>query len=135
MSSANSEVPPMTDFLRSVLRWASKRSSEFGLPEIAEAMAKHFNLSPEAREERTGKNNEYCFYNKTRRAINPHLKEAKLVRWVRHGYYEITQAGRDEAFASDERMTPAYLKSNFASYREYKERIKKGKSKKSKGAV
>ena len=108
-----SEVPPMTDFLRPILRWASKRSSGFYLSEIAEAMANHFNLSPEAREERTEGDNEYCFYKKMRLAINPHLKEARLVRSTHHGHYEITQAGRDEAFASNERMTPAYLRINF----------------------
>ena len=129
MQSAKSEVPPMTDFLRPVLRWASKRSSGFNLPEITEAMANHFNLSPEAREERTAADNAYCVYDKTTRAINPHLKEAGLVRSTHRGHYEITQAGKDEAFASDERMTYSYLMSNFASYRKYRERIKNGKSK------
>ena len=119
-----SEVPPMTDFLRPILRWASKRSSGFGLPEIAEAMADHFNLSSEAREERTGENNEYCFYNKTRRAINPHLKEAELVCSTHRGHYEITQAGKNEAFASDERMTFAYLMNKFPSYRRWKNKDK-----------
>lgn len=118
------KTPPMTDFLRPILQWASKKSTGFNLHEVTEAMANHFDLSPEARKERTAGDNAYCVYDKTTRALNPHLKEAGLVHSSRRGHYEITNVGREEAFSSDKRMTYSYLMRNFSSYREYREKQK-----------
>ena len=119
----------MTDFLRPILQWASGRSAEFVSREAAEAMAGHFNFSDKAGNELTlGDLNRVD--NRTGWSIT-HLKVAKLLRHVRGCVFEITQAGRNEAFSSDERMTPAYLENKFPSYRKYRERIKDRKNKKS----
>ena len=46
------KTPPIIDFLRPILQWASERAGEFSLPKIAEEMANYFDLSLEARNER-----------------------------------------------------------------------------------
>lgn len=119
------EVPAMDDFMRPILRWASERPEEFTLREAADAMAVHFNLPPEAREELTGEGNDVGhLYDITSRSINPHLKEAGLVYSVRKEYWKITAIGKKEAFASNEKMDTDYLIHNFPAYRLWKERKK-----------
>ena len=122
-----SEVPSMTDFLRPILRWASEQPGEFTLREASDAMADHFNLSAEARDELTKEGNVNRVYDRTNWAINPHLKEAELVHSIRRGYWKITEAGKKEAFASSERMSTNYLVHNFPAYRFWKERKKNNK--------
>ena len=117
-----SEVPPMTDFLRPILRWAKKRATEFTSREAEEAMADHFKLSDKVRKELTpgGLNR---VDNRTGWSIT-HLKAAGLLIERHERSYEITQAGRDEAFASDERMTPTYLVNKFPAYRRWRNKDK-----------
>ena len=122
---ATSEVPSMADFLRPILRWASEQPKEFTLREAADAMADHFNLSLKARDELTGEGNVDRVYDRTSWAISPHLKEAGLVHSVRRGHWKITTAGKEEAFASNERMTTTYLSDNFPAYRLWKENKRK----------
>ena len=110
------KTPPMTDFLRPILQWASKHAGEFSLPEIAEEMANYFDLSPEARNERTAEDNAYCFYDKTKWSINLYLKKANLLESTKRGHYKITDVGRREAFSSNKKMTPGYLLRNFPAY-------------------
>ena len=124
---ATSEVPSMADFMRPILRWASEQSEEFTLREATDAMARHFNLSHKAKDELTGEGNVDRVYDRTSWSINPHLKEAGLVRSVRRGYWKITEAGKKEAFASNDRMTTGYLTDNFPSYRHWKENKKNNK--------
>lgn len=116
-----SEVPTIDDFMRPILRWASEQLVEFTLREVADAMALHFNLSSEARNELTGEGDVDRVYDRTSRSINPHLKEAGLVYSVRKEYWKITAIGKKEAFASDERMSTDYLIHNFPAYRLWKE--------------
>ena len=113
-SGGKPEVPAMTDFLRPILQWASGRSAEFTSHEAAEAMAVHFNLSDEARNELTRGG-----LNRVDNRINwslIHLNAAELLTEPSEESCDTTQAGRDEAFASDERMTSAYLVNKFSAY-------------------
>ena len=119
-----SEVPHMTDFLRPILQWASRKSGVFHRSEVLRAMANHFKLSPAARRERTREGNMLRYEDRGSRSLS-HLKKAKLVRSVSQGYYEITEAGKKEAFASNERMTTTYLSDNFPAYRLWKEHKRK----------
>lgn len=114
-----SEVPPMTDFLRPTLQWAVKRSGVFHRSEVLEAMADYFKLSFTARRERTEEGNMLRYEDRGSRALS-HLKKAKLVCSAGHGFYDITEAGEKEAFASNERMTTNYLM-RFEAYRKWKE--------------
>ena len=114
---AASEVPHMSDFTRPILQWASRQLGEFNLHEAADAMARHFNLSAEARSELAGKSNRSRVLDRTSWSLTPHLKKAGLLRSTRRGHYEITNEGRKEAFSSDERMTYDYLERRFPSYR------------------
>ena len=120
-----SEVPSMADFMRPILRWASEQPGEFSLREASDAMADYFKLSPEAIRELTEEGNVDRVYDRTNWAVSPHLKEAGLMYSVRRGYWQITEAGKKEAFASNERMTTGYLIRNFPAYQLWKE--KKGK--------
>ena len=117
-----SEVPPMTDFLRPILCWAKKRSTEFTSREAEEAMAAHFKLSDKAKKELTlgGLNR---VENRTGWSIT-HLKAAGLLIELHDRTYEITQAGRDEACSSDERMTTTYLLNKFPAYRRWRNKDK-----------
>ena len=125
MKHVKSEVPSMADFMRPILKWASKQPGEFTLREATDAMARHFRLSPKAVRELTGEGNVDRVYDRTSWSINPHLKEAGLVLSIRRGYWKITAAGKRESFASKERMTTGYLTDNFPSYRHWKENRKK----------
>lgn len=116
------EFPAMDNFMRPILRWASERPEEFTLREAADAMAVHFNLLPEARDELIGEGDMDHLYDITSRSINPHLKEAGLVYSVRKEYWKITAIGKKEAFASSEKMNTYYLIHNFPAYRLWKER-------------
>ena len=110
-----SEVPHMTDFLRPILRWASDRSKGFNFRGATDAMADHFTLSFEARKELTRGGHVEKVYNRTKWSII-HLIHAELLMDIGEENYEITEAGRKEAFSSDERMTSTYLASNFPVY-------------------
>lgn len=114
-----SEVPPMTDFVRPILRWASRRAGVFHRREVMEAAADCLKLSFAARRERTREGNMLRHENRTSRSLS-HLKKAGLVRSVSQGCYQITEAGKKEAFASNRRMTTIYLM-RFPAYREWKE--------------
>lgn len=109
------KVPAMTDFLRPILNWASGRSAEFTSREAADAMADHFNLSNEARNEKT-KRDLNKLYNRANSAIT-HLRQAGLLQETGKRVYGITSEGRKEALSSNERMTKAYLHDNFPAYR------------------
>ena len=117
-SEGKSRVPAMNDFMRPILRWASERSGEFTSREAAEAMVEYFNLSDETRNELTQEGFNMVD-NRTNLSIT-HLKAAELLTQPSEKSCEITQAGRDEAFSSDERMTPAYLENKFPAYRSWK---------------
>ena len=122
----SSRIPPMTDFLRPILQWASRRSDGFTLREATDAMVSHFELSSIEKGELTEKGNIDRVYDRTSWAINPHLKEAGLVRSMRRGRWIITAAGKKEIRASKEmRMTTHYLADNFPSYRRWREEKKR----------
>ena len=104
-------VPKQDDFVRPILRWASGHSREFNLQEVTDVMSDHFNLSAEARKERKI-DVKTKVYGRTTWSIW-HLKQAELLRRTRRGHYEITDAGKQEAFPSDKMMTKAYLADNF----------------------
>ena len=114
-SGEKAKVPAMNDFLRPILNWASGLSAEFTSREAADAMADHFNLSNEARNEKT-KRGLNKLYNRASSAIT-HLRQAGLLRETGKRVYEITSEGRKEALSSNERMTKAYLHDNFPAYR------------------
>lgn len=115
----------MPDFMRPILRWASKRQEGFTSREVADAVADHFNFSVEARNELT-RGGLSKLDSRTSWAIT-HLKHAGLLRRTGERSYEITEAGKEEAFSSDRRMTHGYLMRSFSSYREHRERIKNKK--------
>lgn len=105
-------------FIRPILQWASKQSRKFTRLEAAEAMADYFNLSDEARNELT-RGDLNRIENRTNLSIT-HLKAAELLTQPSEKSCEITQVGRDEAFSSYERMTPAYLENKFPAYWRWK---------------
>ena len=109
-----SGVPAMEEFIRPVLQWVSKQQGEFAPREAIDAMANHFNLSAKARDEH--QEGKVKFYECTTWSIS-HLKYAGLLQRMGRARYEITDAGRKEAFFSSEVMTKAYLADNFPTYR------------------
>ena len=110
-----SAVPSTKGFIRPVLQWASRQPEEFSRQEVADAMADHFDLSAEARKEQTI-GGIIRLHSNTNWAIS-HLKHAELLRQTDDGNYEITDAGRKEAFSSNEMMTISYLMDKFPVYR------------------
>lgn len=120
MNIIPSVIPSMSKFLPPILRWASKRQGEFHRSEAMEAMAIHFKLSLAAKRELTGKRNMPRYKDRTSRAIS-HLKQAGLLELLGKGYYEITDAGKEEAFFSGDAMTTTYLSNNFSAYRIWQE--------------
>ena len=109
-------IPAQRDFVRPILQWASRCSGEFTLGEAVDAMVDYFNLSDKVRNELTagGLN---IVDNRTGRSMTQ-LKRAGLLQRIRERGYEITQAGMEEAFSSDERMTPAYLVNKFPAWKQ-----------------
>lgn len=105
-----SVVPTQKRFIRPVLQWASGQSGEFTPPETVDAMTKYFNFSAES------KADEIRFREWTTWSLS-HLKYADLLLQKVREKYEITDAGRKEAFSSDRDITIAYLRDNFPSYR------------------
>lgn len=110
VTSPTSIVPAQKRFIRPVLQWASKQSGEFTPPEAVDAMTKHFNFFTESKVDKT-KFREWTTWSMS------HLKYADLLLQKGRGRYEITDAGKKEAFSSDEDITITYLRSNFPSYR------------------
>ena len=110
-----STVPSTKDFTRPVLQWASRQPEDFSCQEVADAMADYFALSAEARKEQTI-GDIIRLHSNANWAIS-HLKHAELLRQTDDGNYEITDAGRKEAFSSNEMMTISYLMDKFPVYR------------------
>ena len=112
-----STVPTMNDFMRPMLQWASRRSGKFALREATDAMSDYFNLSEGARNELTDRGSVEKVYDRTNWSVW-HLKCADLLLQISKGYYEITDAGKKEAFSSDEVITKDYLANNFHAYQD-----------------
>ena len=110
-----STVPSTKDFTRPVLQWASRQPEDFSCQEVADAMAGYFALYTEARKEQTI-GDIIRLHSNANWAIS-HLKHAELLRQTDVGNYEITDAGRKEAFSSNEIMTIKYLTDKFPVYR------------------
>ena len=125
MKHVKSEVPYMAKFTRSVLQWASKQQGKFTLQKATDAMANHFNLSIEARDELT-KEGQNKVYSHTSWSTS-HLKYANLLRKTGTGVYEVTDAGKREALSSNKPMTIAYLEEHFPIYRIGREQSLKNK--------
>lgn len=105
--------------MRPILEYANQRSGSFALREITDAMADHFNLSTEARNELTGGGNIDRVYDRTSWSIS-HLKHAEFLQQIGRGRYEITDAGRKEAKSSNE-ISVSYLMRNVPTYRRWKQ--------------
>ena len=122
--SKKSLVPTMNDFMRPILEYAAEKNGDFDRSDAAEAMAKHFNLSPTAKKERTREDNKPCYQDRTSWSICPHLHEAGLLhrtRSARSGYYEITDLGWEELASSNERITTTYLYNKYPAYRKWRD--------------
>ena len=124
MGRGRGSVPSMNKFMRPILEYAGKRAGEFTLREATKAMEGYFNLTSEAKREETREGNANRVYDRTSWSINPHMKEAGLLRSTRWGYYEITELGKQELLSSSEEITTTYLL-KFPGYRRWKARSRK----------
>ena len=123
-SEEKSEVPTMNNFMRPILEYANQCPRSFNLREAADAMADHFNLSGEARNELTGGGNIDRVYDRTNWSVS-HLKHAELLRQRGRGYYEITDVGREELLSSHE-ITTSYLIQNVPAYQRWRRSKRQG---------
>ena len=112
---STSSFPTTKDFTRPVLRWASGQPEEFSRQEVVDAVVDIFDLSTEAKKEQTV-GGVIRLHSNVNWAIS-HLKHAELLRQTDNGNYEITDAGRKEAFSSNEVMNIKYLTDKFPAYR------------------
>lgn len=113
MKSVTHQVPNPSHFNYAVLEYANKVGVEFHCSKIAEAMADHFNLSPEARRERTKEKNGLCYKVRTSRALSNFTRYGGLLCRTRRGYYEITDVGRREISRLKGPITFHYIKKTY----------------------
>ncbi len=112
-------IPKYHEFMLPLLQLLEQRS-ECTFREAVEALAAHFNLSPQERQELLPSGQQPIFDNRVGWA-RTYLKNAGLVEAPRRGYLQITQRGRDVLCMQPEQIDVQFLQ-QFPEFQEFRNR-------------
>jgi restriction system protein len=93
---------------------------EHSTPEVAEALSKQLQLSPEEIAERLPSGRQTRFRNRVAWA-HSYFKQAGLLESPRHGHYRITVRGRDALASNPERIDIRFLE-RYPEFQEFRDR-------------
>ena len=117
-------IPGFQDITLPLLRIV-ENGEEYRLRDVVEAVASHFNLTPEERSEKVPSGQQTVIHNRVSWA-RTYLVKAGVFEATRRGYFKITEDGRRVLQNPPERIDVAFLRENYAGVREFTDSSRSG---------
>ena len=117
-------IPSFQDITLPLLRIV-ENGNEYRLRDVVDAVANHFDLTPEERSEKLPSGQQTVIHNRVGWA-RTYLVKAGILEATRRGYLRITDEGRRVLGNPPERIDAAFLRDNYAGVREFTEGSRAG---------
>lgn len=117
-------IPGFQDITLPLLRIVED-GNEYRLRDVVDAVANHFDLTPEERSEKLPSGQQTVIHNRVGWA-RTYLVKAGILEATRRGYLRITDEGRRVLGNPPERIDAAFLRDNYAAVREFAEGSRAG---------